>query len=891
MIIIVQARLQSSRLPHKALLSIGNLPSIAHTLLALKEIPADAHFLATDAYSYEAFLPIAKNHGYEIFSGSADNVLERFCLLIEEYIEKHIEKEAEKSLENLYIVRATGDNPFLFYEAIPELLAKKDAILSQGIACDYLTFTGMPHGSGVELLKATSLLKAWKRGCDAYECEHVGPALYNHKAHFSCHFIDAPPSFYAPTLRTTIDTAEDYRRALKLYRHLEKKRLETGKKFLASSPCEKKVFSAREILDVLNSEAFRKPLLYIAQVKKGFGTGHFRRALMVAEELDASFFVPPHASTEVKKLLEIALSEGRIFKDQILESIDSFAPGLIVLDAFRTEKKEIEALAKRAPVLALDEAASEKNLRAVSYVLDTIPSLKNKKNNLMDIRLLDFRSCQKKAAEEQKKPEKTQGDNKTDAEKQGKTIRFLISLGGEDPGRLALKAKNLLEKAVKALQLPSEIELLLPENPIPSLKERLCNYDIVITHYGLTAFEALASGSELILLGTSKIHEKLAKKYGFYNIPKNKLNQSSFEKIIQKIVFGKKVDGLGEKNLSAVFQPLLEMDFTLLNQEKSTLSVFLLDFLEGRTLSCPLCQEDFQRKLSPVEKKLRKKRADKVLERCPSKTIRKCASCSLYYPSWLSKDKTQYNEAYFFDDYKKQYGKTYLEDFSHIKARGLARLKEIQELKPPQKSILDIGCAYGPFLSAAQDAGFSPFGSDISKKAVAYVKEKLGFPAISAPFPQFFSSKIEAESLFPSQFGCLTMWFVIEHFENLDAVLKKVNALLVIGGVFAFSTPNGRGISMKLSKKDFFEQSPLDHFSIWHKKAAKKILQAYGFKVQKIKIEESHLERIKSHRFLGFLATWYRRGGVLKWLAVCIANKLVLSDTFEVYCIKKRNIL
>ena len=99
MIIIVQARLQSSRLPHKALLSIGNLPSIAHTLLALKEIPADAHFLATDAYSYEAFLPIAKNHGYEIFSGSADNVLERFCLLIEEYLEKYLEKEAEKALK------------------------------------------------------------------------------------------------------------------------------------------------------------------------------------------------------------------------------------------------------------------------------------------------------------------------------------------------------------------------------------------------------------------------------------------------------------------------------------------------------------------------------------------------------------------------------------------------------------------------------------------------------------------------------------------------------------------------------------------------------------------------------------------------------------------------
>ena len=91
--------------------------------------------------------------------------------------------------------------------------------------------------------------------------------------------------------------------------------------------------------------------------------------------------------------------------------------------------------------------------------------------------------------------------------------------------------------------------------------------------------------------------------------------------------------------------------------------------------------------------------------------------------------------------------------------------------------LFDIGCAYGPFLAAAKEIGFSPFGTDISKSAVNYVSETLHFPAFSGDF---------TTTDFPEKFQAVSLWYVIEHFENLDKVLQKVNSLLDNQGIFAF---------------------------------------------------------------------------------------------------------
>ena len=44
--VVVQARLNSSRLPRKALLNLCGKPLLAYTLAAMREIPAERYILA-----------------------------------------------------------------------------------------------------------------------------------------------------------------------------------------------------------------------------------------------------------------------------------------------------------------------------------------------------------------------------------------------------------------------------------------------------------------------------------------------------------------------------------------------------------------------------------------------------------------------------------------------------------------------------------------------------------------------------------------------------------------------------------------------------------------------------------------------------------------------------
>ena len=194
--VIIQCRLSSTRLPGKALMDLGGKTVFEWTLDSMSKVKADKYIVATDDASYPVLAPLAEKHGWKIMAGPLEDVLERFCMAI-------------KKFGCSCVLRATADNPFLFYEAAQALsdeFFKQDKIAH----CDYMTWTGLPHGCGVEIFWADSLLKAAQETKDPYDHEHVGPALYNHKDRFTSLFYKAPARFYFPDYRTTIDTFCDY---------------------------------------------------------------------------------------------------------------------------------------------------------------------------------------------------------------------------------------------------------------------------------------------------------------------------------------------------------------------------------------------------------------------------------------------------------------------------------------------------------------------------------------------------------------------------------------------------------------------------------------------------------------------------------------------------------
>ena len=201
--VILQGRLNSTRLPGKSLLPLGGEALIFRVMEALKTIPCDMHILACPESCMTSFSPLAEKAGFKICSGPEDDVLKRYCIAIKQYGPDRI-------------IRATADNPFVFCDAAA-VLAEEAAKLG----ADYAGYSGIPLGTGVEIVKSDALFKAEQESTKIEEREHVCPYLYNNAGLFRLHRPLAPPKWcLTPNFRLTVDTQEDYSHAEALYRRL-----------------------------------------------------------------------------------------------------------------------------------------------------------------------------------------------------------------------------------------------------------------------------------------------------------------------------------------------------------------------------------------------------------------------------------------------------------------------------------------------------------------------------------------------------------------------------------------------------------------------------------------------------------------------------------------------
>jgi 2-polyprenyl-3-methyl-5-hydroxy-6-metoxy-1,4-benzoquinol methylase len=197
--------------------------------------------------------------------------------------------------------------------------------------------------------------------------------------------------------------------------------------------------------------------------------------------------------------------------------------------------------------------------------------------------------------------------------------------------------------------------------------------------------------------------------------------------------------------------------------------------------------------------------------------------------------------------------------------------------------LLDVGCAYGPFLAAAHDAGWNVTGTDVNQEAVDYVKNTLHLPAFCGDFasPPAVGGAGGGDSmaLLPASYDAVTFWFVIEHFTDLRPVLATVRRLLKPGGIFAFSTPSGSGISARRDPKAFFSASPRDHTSIWEPATVTAVLAKQGFRVLRIVSTGHHPERFP-------LVGKFLKDGPLYLFFLVLSRAFRLGDSFEVYAVK-----
>lgn len=851
-VVIIQCRLSSTRLANKAMMSIGKKPLVWWTMRAMKKVSAARYVLATDEASLEALSPIAAEAGYEIIAGPLEDVLERFCIVIRE-------TNADT------VLRATADNPYLFYEAAISLL---DEYNRRG-NIDYITYTGLPHGSGVEVMNAAALLKAGEEA-SAFDREHVGPSLYNHKDKFNCVEMNAPSRFNHPSLRTTVDTMADLRRARLLERVVYKMRRDAGEE-------DDTAYTTEEIINALNTPCVKHPILFVPSTIAGQGTAHLRRCREAAEKAGGFLFIPDSKGEgDISALLSIDIIDGIIHSG---EEDSNFAPwqvvhtmpekgdyALIVCDSFMLDKDEAKYFSDCAPLLSIDDGGKDTSL--CDCLIDIIPSILHRKANIEDPALMAMPI----RVRTEEKAKSIEDFNK-------ESVKVLVCFGGEDPANLTCKTAEAIKEALPNAEVFAIVNGAEKEAgekldkagiktmpPLPLLREKLADYSLVVTHYGLTAYEAKAAGCAVLLCNTTPLHGALSRKYGFTSLDKNNIKA---EKVIALLSAPSAL-----YPASSTVLPSLDKDYSLPS--------ILQQAASGRRLNCPVCGKDLR---------------GEVVSRSSRQTYRRCPNCHIVYMSWTMDSafsSAYYGANYFNKQYKEQYGKTYLEDFDAIKAQGVRRIKEIDKLcrsarrgggragedkeRDKRGSILDIGCAYGPFLKAAQEDKWQVFGTDVSDEAVSYVHSTLLLPAAVSLFPDFDA----AREFGISAFDAVSMWYVIEHFQDLNSVLSLVSSLVKKGGVFAFSTPSGEGVSAKMQKDKFFEESPADHYTIWEPSRAEKILSKYGFKVEKTISTGHHAERFPDKlRLAGSKGEGFGEKAVL-----AASHLFKLGDTCEVYCRK-----
>ena len=199
--VFLQARIDSTRLPGKALMPIRGKALVLHAMESLKKVPADFHVLVTEEGSAAALLPLARTAGFEFFIGSKDDVLGRFCAAL-----------AVFPVDT--VIRATGDNPLVSWEMAGRL---REEHSSRG--ADYSGYFGLPLGCGVEVVRAECLLAAQKESASPYDHEHVTPYLYNNPQLFSLHRPLAPACFRS-RFSVSVDTQADFDRVARLFEDL-----------------------------------------------------------------------------------------------------------------------------------------------------------------------------------------------------------------------------------------------------------------------------------------------------------------------------------------------------------------------------------------------------------------------------------------------------------------------------------------------------------------------------------------------------------------------------------------------------------------------------------------------------------------------------------------------
>ncbi len=223
-------------------------------------------------------------------------------------------------------------------------------------------------------------------------------------------------------------------------------------------------------------------------------------------------------------------------------------------------------------------------------------------------------------------------------------------------------------------------------------------------------------------------------------------------------------------------------------------------------------------------------RDEEFLFNTPERLV-KCRRCGLLYnnPRLDSESRKKiYAKEYFVLDtdkpgiHYKAYA-NYIEEEPLIVRSMHRRLKKIEGLTKRKGHLLDVGCAAGFSLIAAQQRGWTAEGIDLSEFCAQYATSR-GLKVHQGTLKDFSGE--------PETIDVITMWDYLEHSPDPLTDLKISYDLLKSGGIIVLSIPNVDSWSFRLLKKNWIGFKNIDHFYFFSRQTLSKLAEIAGLTME-----------------------------------------------------------
>jgi spore coat polysaccharide biosynthesis protein SpsF len=215
-VLIVQARMGSSRLPKKSLMDLAGKPLVGRLIERVKRCQNidDIVLAIPNTIENDPLEDLANSYDINLYRGSEDDLVDRYY-------------KAAKEFDAAIVGRLPADNPMPEPYEIDRIIdyhKKSNNAFSSNLS--EVFNNGYPDGIGAEMIDFNALETVWKECKNPKWREHVHLNFFNYNdqkqvdIRFEVGTIECPENFRRPEIILDVNTQEQYEFIKQIYEYL-----------------------------------------------------------------------------------------------------------------------------------------------------------------------------------------------------------------------------------------------------------------------------------------------------------------------------------------------------------------------------------------------------------------------------------------------------------------------------------------------------------------------------------------------------------------------------------------------------------------------------------------------------------------------------------------------